>query len=60
VELSTDMRHILNAAMGIEVTKSRLETVLGWSSERIDAGLKQLEQDGIAIVEGENIYFPGL
>lgn len=60
VELSEDASKILNAAKGVDLTLSRLETLLGWSSGRVKMGLDQLASDGIAVIDGEDIYFPGL
>ena len=60
IELSQDTRAILKAAMGLEVTKSRLLSILGWQELRLDEALHQLEEDGIAIISGEDVYFPGL
>ncbi|MHA2250012.1 MAG: hypothetical protein ACXAD7_06600 [Candidatus Kariarchaeaceae archaeon] len=59
-ELSTDTRVILKTAMGIEVTKSSLVSLLGWSIERVEASIKQLVSDGVAILDEDNVYFPGI
>ncbi len=59
-ELSKDAKHILKAALGVEVTKSSLASILGWTPKRVDIGINQMIKDKIAIEDGENIYFPGL
>jgi len=60
VELSTDTRALLKAAMGIDATRSKLRAILGWDETRLDEALRLLEGDGIVLVDGEQIYFPGL
>jgi len=60
IELSEDTRKLLKAAMGIETTQSKLKSILGWSLERIEVTLTALEDAGIAILDGEHVYFPGL
>ncbi len=60
IELSKDTRKILMAAHGIEATKKTIKDVLGWSEERVNNGIKQLVSSGLAVEEGEFIFFPGL
>ncbi|MHA2090444.1 MAG: hypothetical protein ACW98K_06250 [Candidatus Kariarchaeaceae archaeon] len=59
-ELSRDTRQLLVAAMGIDVDREKLTTILGWDIERVGAAMKQLVQEGIAIEDGDTVYFPGL
>lgn len=60
IELSKDTRQILQTAMGIEVSKNSLSSILGWPLERVNASIKQLVKDGISVEDGDNVYFPGL
>lgn len=60
IELSHDPKSVIQAAFGIEATYDRLLQILGWSKERLKQAIDQLIQDGIAIDDGTQIYFPGL
>ncbi len=60
IELSDDTQKIMIAAYGIEVTREKLKNILGWTQGRLDTGLKQLESMGLAVLDEEYVYFPGL
>lgn len=60
VELSNDIKEILKAASGIDATIRSLSVILNWPEERTINTLKLLEKEGLAIIDGENVFFPGL
>ena len=62
VELSKDTQKLLQAVHGIEVTRDKLISILGWSVERINTSIKLMKSDGLAVEDEESgmIYFPGL
>lgn len=59
-ELSTDGKEILLAAQGIDPSISRLATMLNWEKVRVEKAVKQLASDGLAIIDGDSVHFPGL
>jgi hypothetical protein len=59
-ELSIDGKEILMAAQGIDPSISRLATVLNWEEVRVKNAVQQLVSDGLAIVDDDSVYFPGL
>lgn len=60
IELSTDTRKVLEASDGIESSISRISTLLGWEIPRVEIAVNDLVQEGIAIRQEDNVYFPGL
>lgn len=60
IELSTDTRRILMVAHGIDATKKAIQDVLGWDKERVQLAISQLVRDGLAVEEGDFVFFPGL
>jgi hypothetical protein len=60
IELSSDPKQLMEASLNIEATHERLQTILGWSEARVQQALDQLVEDGIAIDDGTQVYFPGL
>ena len=59
-ELSTDGKQILMAAQGIDPSISRLATVLNWKEIRVKNAVQQLVSDGMAVMDDDSVYFPGL
>ncbi|MFV2015921.1 MAG: hypothetical protein ACC656_10855 [Candidatus Heimdallarchaeota archaeon] len=59
-ELSTDGKAILMAAQGIDPSISRLATLLNWEKIRVKNAVQQLASDGLAVVDDDSVYFPGL
>ncbi|MCE7736449.1 MAG: hypothetical protein GPJ54_16330 [Candidatus Heimdallarchaeota archaeon] len=59
-ELSTDGKQILMAAQGIDPSISRLATVLNWEQIRVKNAVQQLVSDGMAVMDEDSVYFPGL
>ncbi len=59
-ELSSDGKEILLASQGISPTINQLSTVLNWSEKRVESGVTQLVDDGLAIKDKDTIFFPGL
>ncbi|MHA2098088.1 MAG: hypothetical protein ACW99A_05330 [Candidatus Kariarchaeaceae archaeon] len=59
-ELSTDSKEILMASQGIEPSISKLAKLLNWQEARVNNAVKQLASDGLAIIDNDNVYFPGL
>lgn len=60
VELSKDTQALLKMAHGVDVTPAKLKDMLGWQEERVNAAITLLVNSGLAVVDGETIYFPGL
>jgi hypothetical protein len=60
IELSSDPKQLVEASLNIEATHERLLMILGWSEARLQQAIDQLVEDGIAIDDGTQVYFPGL
>ena len=62
VELSKDTQKLLQVVHGIEVTREKLISMLGWSGERIETSIQLMKSNGIAVEDEESgvLYFPGL
>ncbi|MCY3411194.1 MAG: hypothetical protein INQ03_06095 [Candidatus Heimdallarchaeota archaeon] len=59
-ELSKDTQKILLAAHGIEATKTKIKDILGWTDERLNLGIQTLVNAGIAVADGDYLFFPGI
>ena len=60
IELSQDLGKVLKAAHGGITNISQLQELLGWEKERVARAIESLQKQGVCVVEGEEVFFPGL